>query len=143
MALFWYFGCTAVENAQKGMFFFCGSVRSPHRTTKPSRGQLRVVGLKATTRFCPCKWRGSKVINEAKNQSSPAGVQLAFLAQRSCLQVMLPIRMAVKPPFRAFLATDIPAHHIVVLELSHVRSGVESGVAAGRGEGCQLAFFEN
>ena len=44
--------------------FFCDSARSPHRTTKPSRGQLRVVGLKATTRFCPCKRRGSKVINE-------------------------------------------------------------------------------
>jgi hypothetical protein len=56
---------------------------------------------------------------------------------------MLPIRMAVKPPFRAFLATDISAHHILVLELSRVRSGVESGVAAGRGEGRQLAFFEN
>ena len=44
--------------------FFGYSVRSPHRTAKPSRGCLRVVGLKAPARFSPCKRRGTKVINE-------------------------------------------------------------------------------
>ena len=34
---------------------FCDSARSPHRTTKPSRGRLRVVGLKAHTPFAACK----------------------------------------------------------------------------------------
>ena len=44
--------------------FFGYSARSPHRTTKPSRRRLRVVGLKAPSRFAPCKRRGTKVINE-------------------------------------------------------------------------------
>ena len=38
---------------QKHVFLY--SVRSPHRITKPSRGRLRVVGLKVTKPFPPCK----------------------------------------------------------------------------------------
>ena len=34
--------------------FFGYSVRSPHRTAKPSRGCLRVVGLKAHADLSPC-----------------------------------------------------------------------------------------
>ena len=44
--------------------FFGYSVRSPHRTAKPSRGCLRVVGLKPHADFPPCKRRGTKVINK-------------------------------------------------------------------------------
>ena len=44
--------------------FFGYSVRSPHRTAKPSRGCLRVVGLKPHADFSPCKRRGTKVINK-------------------------------------------------------------------------------
>ena len=47
--------------------FFGYSVRSPHRTAKPSRGCLRVVGLKPHADFPPCKRRGTKVINKKPN----------------------------------------------------------------------------
>ena len=52
------------EKTYKKACFWGYSARSPHRTTKPSRRRLRVVGLKAPARFAPCKRRGTKVIND-------------------------------------------------------------------------------
>ena len=49
-----YYILAAREKTHKKAFFLC-SVRSPHRTTKPSRGRLRVVGLKTNTNFPACK----------------------------------------------------------------------------------------
>ena len=39
----------ARTKTHKKACFFCDSARSPHRTTKPSRGRLRLVGLKTPT----------------------------------------------------------------------------------------------
>ena len=61
--IFWLDVKKTLKNVQKGMFFGY-SVRSPHRTAKPSRGCLRVVGLKPHADFPPCKRRGTKVINK-------------------------------------------------------------------------------
>ena len=49
--VFWLY----VKKRTKRHVFFCDSARSPHRTTKPSRGRLRVVDLKTHTPFPPCK----------------------------------------------------------------------------------------
>ena len=47
---------------QRPRMWICVGPRDPD--TKPSRGRLCVYKTKATTRFPPCKRRGSKVINE-------------------------------------------------------------------------------
>ena len=49
--VFWLY----VKKRTKRHVFFCDSARSPHRTTKPSRGRLCVYKTKGNPRSAACK----------------------------------------------------------------------------------------